>query len=97
MLRKPQFEQDDIRIEPLYLCDGFMSIGSGSRVKSLIVEEMRDGLNDEGIIIHDENSTFTYHLLFTIHKIQLIDERRLTERRRASRVVSANFCVHRTV
>jgi hypothetical protein len=58
---------------------------------------MRDGMNDESIIIHDENSTFTYHLLFTIHKIQLSDERRLMERQWDSRVLSADFCVHRTV
>jgi hypothetical protein len=58
---------------------------------------MRDGLNDVGIIIHDENSTFTYHLLFTIHEIQLSDARRPTGRRWASRMESANFCVHRTV
>ncbi len=60
-----------------------MSIGGRSGIKSLIVEEMRDGLNDVGIIIHDENSAFTYHLLFTIHEIQLSNERRLTGKRRA--------------
>ncbi|WP_179131321.1 hypothetical protein, partial [Candidatus Entotheonella palauensis] len=29
------------------------------------------------IIIHDENSAFIYHLLLTIHEVQLSNERRL--------------------
>jgi hypothetical protein len=77
---KPQFEQDQIRLDRLHLLDGIVPIYGKSRVKSLIVEEMSDGLNDVGIIIHDENSTFIYHLLFTIHEIQLSYARRLMGR-----------------